>query len=51
VIVGGTSGLAPGSTAYLVQDLTPGHYGYASTDGTAPDDDYSNGLRGEFDVR
>jgi hypothetical protein len=50
VIVGGVSDLGPATTVSLEQILTPGHYGYASVDGAAPDDDYSNGLRGEFDV-
>jgi hypothetical protein len=51
VIVGGVSTLNPGSIAYLEQSLTAGHYGYVSTQGTAPDDDYTKGLKGEFDVK
>jgi hypothetical protein len=50
-IVGGVSSVAPGGTAYLEQTLTAGHYGYVSTQGNAPDDDYSKGLKGEFDVK
>jgi uncharacterized cupredoxin-like copper-binding protein len=51
VVVGGINGLDPGKTAYLVAKLTPGHYGYVSTSGEAPDDDVSKGLKGEFDVK
>jgi hypothetical protein len=51
VVVGGVSGLAPGGIAYLEQSLTAGHYGYLSGQGNAPDDDYSKGLNGEFDVK
>jgi hypothetical protein len=51
VLVGGISGIAPGGTAYLVQTLPAGHYGYASTEGDAPNDDFSKGLKGEFDVK
>lgn len=50
-IVGGISGLDPGKTAFLVQELTPGHYAYLSTAGNAPDDDFAKGLHGEFDVK
>lgn len=50
VIVGGISDISPGATAYLVQTLSPGHYGYVSTDGDAPNDDYTKGMHGEFDV-
>jgi hypothetical protein len=51
VIVGGISDISPGATAYLVQTLSPGHYGYVSTDGDLPNDDYTKGMHGEFDVR
>ena len=51
VIVGGINALDPGRVAYLAQKLTPGHYGYVSTGGDAPDDDFSKGLHGEFDVK
>jgi uncharacterized cupredoxin-like copper-binding protein len=51
VLVGGISSLNPGTDAYLQQSLTAGHYGYASTQGNAPDDDYSKGLKGEFDIK
>jgi hypothetical protein len=50
VIVGGISDISPGATAYLVQTLAPGRYGYVSTDGDAPNDDYTKGMHGEFDV-
>lgn len=50
-IVGGISAINPGGTAYLEQTLAPGHYGYVSTQGDAPDDDYAKGLKGEFDVK
>jgi hypothetical protein len=51
VIVGGVSSVDPGSTAYVEQSLTAGHYGYLSTQGEAPNDDYAKGLKGEFDVK
>ncbi len=51
VIVGGVAAIAPGARAYLDQDLTPGHYGYVSTEGDAPADDYARGLKGEFTVK
>jgi hypothetical protein len=51
VIVGGISSIDPGGTAYLEQTLEPGHYGYVSTQGDTPNDDYSKGLKGEFDVK
>ena len=50
-IVGGISSVNPGGVAYLQQTLAPGHYGYVSTQGNSPDDDYSHGMHGEFDVR
>jgi hypothetical protein len=51
VIVGGISSINPGGIAYLEQALPPGHYGYVSTQGNAPDDDYAKGLKGEFDIK
>ncbi len=51
LIVGGISSIDPGKTAYLEQTLEPGHYGYVSTQGDSPDDDYAKGLHGEFDVK
>ncbi len=52
VIVGGIASIDPGKTAYLEQTLTPGHYGYVSTQGDDPaTDDYTKGLHGEFDVK
>lgn len=50
-IVGGISSLNPGGIGYLEQSLTAGHYGYVSTLGDAPNDDYTKGLKGEFDVK
>jgi hypothetical protein len=50
-LVGGISGITPGGTAYLTQTLPAGHYGYASTQGDAPNDDFTKGLKGEFDVK
>ena len=51
-IVGGIASIDPGKTAYLEQTLTPGHYGYVSTQGDDPtNDDYTKGLHGEFDVK
>ncbi|MFN8025061.1 MAG: hypothetical protein U0W40_01525 [Acidimicrobiia bacterium] len=51
-LVGGIAAIAPGGTAYFQQTLKPGHYGYVSTEGDDPaTDDYSKGLKGEFDVK
>jgi hypothetical protein len=50
-IVGGVDEVAPGGVAYLEWTLPPGHYGYVSTDGDAPNDDYSKGMHGEFDIK
>ncbi|MET0627984.1 MAG: hypothetical protein ABW033_05955 [Acidimicrobiia bacterium] len=51
VLVGGVSTVAPGGMAYLQWELPAGHYGYLSTDGDdPPDDDYTKGLKGEFDI-
>jgi hypothetical protein len=51
-IVGGIGSIDPGTTAYLEQTLTPGHYAYVSTQGDDPaTDDYAKGLHGEFDVK
>ena len=50
VLVGGVQEVAPGGIAYLEWSLPSGHYGYVSTDGDAPDDDFSKGLKGEFDI-
>jgi hypothetical protein len=50
-VVAGIGDLKPGGTAYLTwKDLPAGHYGYLSTTGDAPDDDYSKGLHGEFNI-
>lgn len=50
-LVGGIAEVAPGGMAYLDWNLKPGHYGYVSTSGDAPDDDYSKGMKGEFDIK
>ncbi len=50
-LVTGLNVVTPGETAYLRLDLPSGHYGYVSTEGDPPADDYSKGLKGEFDVR
>jgi len=50
-IFGGVDDIAPGGVAYAELSLQPGHYGYLSTDGDAPNDDVSKGLKGEFDVK
>jgi hypothetical protein len=52
VIVGGMGAIAPETSGYLQQTLTPGHYGYVSTEGDDPaNDDSTRGLIGEFDVK
>ncbi|MEX1006855.1 MAG: hypothetical protein WD271_03320 [Acidimicrobiia bacterium] len=50
-IMGGVATLAPNGMAYLEVTLSAGHYAYLSAEGDAPDDDYSLGLKGEFDVK
>jgi len=51
-IVGGMGAIGPGTSGYLQQTLTPGHYGYVSTEGDDPaTDDSTRGLIGEFDVK
>jgi len=51
-IVGGMSAIAPGASGYLQQTLTPGNYGYVSTEGDDPaTDDSTRGLKGEFTVK
>jgi plastocyanin len=49
-LAAGVNVVPPGGTAYLSLDLQAGHYGYVSTEGDSPNDDYSHGLKGEFDV-
>jgi hypothetical protein len=51
MLVGGVSSVKPGGVSYLELDLKPGHYGYVSTGGTPPADDYSKGMKGEFDIK
>lgn len=49
-LVGGVESVAPGGMAYLEWSLPAGNYGYVSTDGDAPNDDYAKGLKGEFTI-
>jgi hypothetical protein len=49
-LVTGVNVVPPGETVYLHLDLSPGHYGFVSTEGEPPNDDFSHGLKGEFDV-
>lgn len=49
-IVGGVDAVSPGGVAYLTWTLPAGSYGYVSTQGTAPDDDYTKGLHGLFTI-
>jgi hypothetical protein len=51
LIAGGVSDISPGGVAYVTQSLAPGHYGYVSTSGDSPNDDYAKGMHGEFDVK
>ena len=51
VLVGGVESVAPGGSVYLTWSLPAGNYGYVSTDGTAPNDDVSKGLKGTFTIR
>lgn len=51
VLVGGVESVAPGGTAYVEWSLPAGNYAYVSTDGDAPNDDYSKGLYGSFTIR
>jgi hypothetical protein len=50
-VVGGIAEVIPGGIVYLDWNLKPGHYGYLSTSGDAPNDDYAKGMKGEFDVK
>ena len=50
VLVGGVSAVAPGGIAYVEWSLPAGNYGYVSTDGDTPNDDYSKGLQGTFTI-
>jgi hypothetical protein len=50
-LVGGVEGVAPnGGVAYVEWTLPAGHYGYVSTEGDAPNDDYTAGLHGTFTI-
>jgi hypothetical protein len=50
-IVGGIGDLKPQGVAYLTwKNLPAGHYGYLSITGDSPDDDFSKGLQGEFNI-
>ena len=50
VLVGGVSTIVPGGIGYVEWTLSAGNYGYVSTEGDAPNDDYAKGLKGEFTV-
>jgi hypothetical protein len=50
-LVGGVSDVAPnGGVGYVQWKLPAGNYGYLSTDGNAPNDDYTNGMHGTFAI-
>jgi hypothetical protein len=49
-LVGGVDSVAAGGMAYVEWSLPAGSYGYLSTDGEAPDDDYAKGLHGTFTI-
>ena len=49
-LVGGVQSVAPHGTAYVEWALPAGSYGYVSTDGDSPNDDYSKGLHGTFTI-
>jgi hypothetical protein len=49
-LVGGVQSLAPNGMAYVEWSLPAGNYGYVSTDGDAPNDDYAQGLHGTFTI-
>lgn len=51
-LVGGVVGVAPnGGVAYVEWTLPAGTYGYVSTEGDAPNDDYTAGLHGTFTIK
>jgi hypothetical protein len=50
VFVSGVESLARNQVAYLQWSLPAGNYAYASTDGDAPNDDFSKGLKGTFTI-
>ena len=50
VLVGGVQEVAPGGVGYVEWSLPAGNYGYVSTDGDAPNDDYTKGLQGTFTI-
>ncbi len=50
VLVGGVSEVAPSGIGYVEWTLRAGTYGYVSTDGDAPNDDFSKGLQGTFTI-
>jgi hypothetical protein len=49
-LVGGVDAIAPGGIAYLTWSLPAGTYGYVSTEGDAPNDDYTKGMHGTFTI-
>ena len=50
VLVGGVQEVAPGGIGYVEWSLPAGNYGYVSTDGDAPNDDFTKGLQGTFAI-
>jgi hypothetical protein len=51
-LVGGVQGVAPnGGVSYVEWSLPAGTYGYVSTEGDAPNDDYTAGLHGTFTIK
>jgi hypothetical protein len=51
VLVGGVQSVAPNGVAYVEWSLPAGSYGYVSTDGDSPNDDYAKGLHGTFNIK
>jgi hypothetical protein len=49
-LVGGVDAVPPHGVAYVEWSLPAGNYGYVSTDGDAPNDDYTKGLHGTFTI-
>ncbi len=50
-LVGGVAEVAPnGGIGYVQWTLPAGNYGYVSTDGDSPNDDYAKGLHGTFTI-
>jgi hypothetical protein len=51
VLVGGVQEVAPSGVGYVQWSLPAGNYGYVSTDGDAPNDDFAKGLQGTFTIK